>query len=154
MEAWSGIDVQLKRRHDLIPNVVEAVKGYMQHERKVLEDITNIRASLINAVTVKEKSQRENNLSSAFKSIFAVVENYPDFKANQAILELQKNLTEIEDQIQFARRYYNGTVRNFNILAESFPSNILASLFNFKPADFFEIEYATERNTPDVKFGT
>ena len=153
-EAWSGIDVQLKRRHDLIPNILEVVKGYMQFERKLLEDITNIRASLTNAVTVKEKSERENNLSGAFKSIFAVVENYPDIKANQDVLGLQKNLTETEDQIQLARRYYNGTVRNYNILVESFPSNILATIFNFKPADFFEIEYATERNTPDVKFGT
>lgn len=152
-EALSGIDVQLKRRHDLIPNIVEAVKGYVQYERNTLEDITNIRASLLKATTVKEKSEKENKLSGVFKSIFALAENYPDLKASKTFLELQKNLIEAEDQIQLARRYYNGTVRNYNILVESFPNNMLAAIFNFRLEDFFEIEYATERVVPDVKFG-
>jgi LemA protein len=153
-EALSGIDVQLKRRHDLIPNIVEAVKGYAQYESKTLEDITNIRAILAKATTVKEKFEKENKLSGAFKSIFALAENYPDLKASKAFLELQKSLTEIEDQIQLARRYYNGTVRNYNIAVESFPNNILAAILNFKPEAFFEIEYATERAVPDIKFGS
>ena len=153
-EAWSGMDVQLKRRHDLIPNIVEAVKGYMQHERRLLEEITNIRAKVIGLATVKEKGEAENSLSRTLKSIFAVAEAYPDLKANQSFLELQNSLTETEDQIQLARRYYNGTVRNNNILVESFPGNLVAQVFNFKPADFFEIEYATERQAPEVKLGS
>lgn len=153
-EALSGIDVQLKRRHDLIPNIVEAVKGYTQYERKTLEDITNIRASLFSTTTVKDKSEKENKLSAALKNIFALAENYPDLKASKTFLELQKSLTEAEDEIQLARRYYNGTVRNYNILVESFPNNMLAAIFNFRPEDFFEIEYATERAVPDVKFGS
>lgn len=153
-EAWSGIDVQLKRRHDLIPNITDTVKGYAQYERKLLEDITNIRSQIITAKDTREKGTLENNLSSALKSIFALVEGYPELKANKSFLDLQKNLSEIEDQIQLARRYYNGTVRNYNIAAESFPANIIAGLLGFKSADFFEIEYATERQVPDVKFGT
>ena len=152
-EASSGIDVQLKRRHDLIPNIVEAVKGYMQYERKLLEDITNIRARLAGVVDTKEKSGLENELSRGLKNIFAIAENYPDLKANKSFLDLQNSLVEVEDQIQLARRYYNGTVRNYNILAESFPSNLIARIFNFKTAGFFEIEYATERQVPDIKFG-
>lgn len=153
-EAWSGMDVQLKRRHDLIPNIIEAVKGYMQHERKLLEEVTNIRAKVIGLATVKEKGEAENSLSRTLKSIFAIAEAYPDLKANQSFLELQKSLTETEDQIQLARRYYNGTVRNYNILVESFPGNLVARAFSFKPADFFEIEYATERQAPEVKLGS
>jgi LemA protein len=154
-EAWSGIDVQLKRRHDLIPNIVEAVKGYMQHERKLFEDITNIRAKLAGtaATTIKETQEAEKGLSGVLKNIFAVAEAYPDLKANQDFLALQKGLTEIEDQIQLARRYYNGTVRNYNIAVQSFPGNLVANGFNFKEAEFFEIEYVTERQVPDVKFG-
>ena len=152
-EAWSGMDVQLKRRHDLIPNLVEAVKNYAQYERGVLTEITNIRTKLAQVTNPKEQTPLENGLSQAFKNIFALAEAYPDLKANKSYLELQKGLTEIEDQIQLARRYYNGTVRNYNIAVESFPGNLVAALFNFKPEDFFEIEYATERNVPDVKFG-
>ena len=151
-EALSGIDVQLKRRHDLIPNIVDAVKGYMQHERKVLEDVTQLRARVGDSKTVKEKGEAENGLSQVLKTIFAVAEAYPDLKANQNFLEVQKSLTDIEDQIQMARRYYNGTVRNYNILVESFPGNLIAKVFNFAPADFFEIEYVTERKVPDVRF--
>lgn len=151
-EAWSGIDVQLKRRYDLIPNIVEAVKGYARHERRVLEEVTSIRSKLMNAGTPGEKNELENGLSSGLKTIFALAEAYPDLKADRNFLELQKSLTDVEDQIQMARRYYNGTARNYNILAQTFPGNIVAGLFNFKKADFFEIEYATERKSPDVKF--
>lgn len=151
-EAWSGIDVQLKRRHDLIPNVVETVKGYKQHEQKTLEDITKLRAQLLCPVPMKDKGKLENDLSSALKSIFALAEAYPDLKANQNFLKLQETLTDIEDQIQLARRYYNGTVRNYNIAIQSFPGNLVAQLFLFKQAEFFELEYVTERKVLDVKF--
>ena len=150
-EAWSGIDVQLKRRYNLIPQIVEVVKGYRDYEQKLLEDVTKLRSEGINATAIKEKGAVENKLSQSLKSIFAVAENYPELKANQNFLELQKTLSLVEDQIQLARRYYNGTVRNYNILAESFPSNLLALFFKFKPFDYFEIEYATERKIPDVK---
>ncbi len=153
-EAWSGIDVQLKRRYNLIPNIVETVKGYMQHERKVLEEVTSLRSKITDTSGIKESGEGENRLSKALKSIFALAEAYPDLKANQGFINLHKNLAEIEDQIQLARRYYNGTVRNYNISVESFPGNLVAQLFNFKKADFFEIEYATEREVPDVKFGS
>ena len=151
-EGWSGIDVQLKRRYDLIPNLVETVKGYMQHERGVLENVTKLRAQVMGTGDLKEKAVLENNLSQALKSIFAVAENYPDLKANQNFIDLQKNLNEIENEIQLARRYYNGTVRNYNTDIQSFPSNIVASMFGFKEADFFEVEGAQERATPQVKF--
>ncbi|MFC1594342.1 LemA family protein [Candidatus Omnitrophota bacterium] len=153
-EAWSGIDVQLKRRHDLIPNIVVTVKGYAKHEKNTLEQVIKLRTEITGTKTVAEKGVAENNLSGMLKSIFALAEAYPDLKANKGFLELQNNLIEIEDNIQLARRYYNGTVRNFNIAVQTVPSNIVAGLFNFKAADFFEIEYATERKTPDVKFTT
>jgi len=116
-----------------------------------MEEITRMRGSMMTAMSVKEKGAAENGLSQTLKSIFAVAENYPDLKANQNFLNLQKTLVDTEDQIQMARRYYNGTTRNYNILAESFPSNLIARAFNFKGADYFEIEYATERKVPDVK---
>ncbi|MFB3896601.1 MAG: LemA family protein [bacterium] len=150
-EAWSGIDVQLKRRYDLIPNLVESVKGYSQHERKLYEDIANIRSQAISTQGVLEKGQIETALTQQLRSLIAVSERYPDLKANQNFLELQKSLTNIEDEIQLARRYYNGTVRDFNIRVESFPSNIIAMIFVFKRADFFEIEVATQREAPTVK---
>ena len=150
-EAWSGIDVQLKRRYDLIPNLVETVKGYSQHERKLFEDIANIRSQCMSTQGVVEKGQAENALTQQLRSLFAVAESYPDLKANQNFLDLQKNLTAIEDEIQLARRYYNGTVRDFNIRVESFPSNIIAFIFAFKRAEFFEIEVATQREAPTVK---
>jgi len=150
-EAWSGVDVQLKRRHDLIPAIVDTVKGYAHYEKNLMEEITRMRGSMMTAMSVKEKGAAENGLSQTLKSIFAVAENYPDLKANQNFLNLQKTLVDTEDQIQMARRYYNGTTRNYNILAESFPSNLIARAFNFKGADYFEIEYATERKVPDVK---
>ena len=151
-EAWSGIDVQLKRRHDLIPNIVEAVKGYKSYEQKTLADITQLRSQLMCPVPMKDKGKLENELSTALKSIFALAEAYPDLKANQNFLKLQETLTDIEDQIQLARRYYNGTVRNYNIAVQTFPNNFIAQLFLFKPAEFFELEYVTERKVPDVKF--
>ena len=152
-EAWSGIDVQLKRRHDLIPNVVETVKGYARHERKTFEEITRLRSKMTDPdMTVKETEKLESSFTQALKSIFALAEAYPDLKANQNFIELQKTLADVEEQLQLARRYYNGTVRDYNILVESFPNNILASLFHFDKAEYFEIELATERETPEVKF--
>ena len=150
-EAWSGIDVQLKRRHNLIPNLVTTVKGYSKHERNLFEDITEKRAKTIQIDNIKEKSTLETDLSGMLKTLFAVVEDYPDLKANDNFLDLQNQLTEIEDQIQYSRRYYNGTVRNYNIRVESFPNNIVSRIFNFKPEEFFEITFATERKTPEVK---
>jgi LemA protein len=151
-EAWSGIDVQLKRRHDLIPNLVETAKGYMQYERSVLQEITELRSKSMSATSVGEKGAVENALSRTLRSLFAVAEAYPDLKANQNFLDLQKNLTDTEEQIQLARRYYNGTVRDFNILVEAFPSALVASMFGFKLAEFFEIEAVAEREVPSVKF--
>ena len=150
-EAWSGIDVQLKRRHNLIPNLVTTVKGYSKHERNLFEDITEKRAKTIQVDNIKEKSTLETDLSGMLKTLFAVVEDYPDLRANENFLDLQNQLTEIEDQIQLSRRYYNGTVRNYNIRVESFPNNIFAGLFDFKPEEFFEITFATERKTLEVK---
>jgi LemA protein len=151
-ESFSGIDVQLKRRHDLIPNIVEAVKGYMQHERSVLENVTALRSQVMGATGIKERAALENNITQALKTLFAVAENYPDLKANQNFLELQRNLSEIENEIQLARRYYNGTVRDYNIQVQTFPSNLIAQVFQFKTADFFEAEAAEEREAPGVKF--
>ncbi len=151
-EGWSGIDVQLKRRTDLIPNLLESVKGYMKHERELLSEVTRLRAESLKITDVPAKSQVENALSRSLANLFAVAENYPDLKANQNFLDLQRQLGEIEDQIQMSRRYYNGTVRNFNILIESFPSNLVAKQFNFSQANFFELEDEAERAVPQVKF--
>jgi LemA protein len=150
-EAWSGIDVQLKRRHNLVPNLVASVRGYSQHERNLLEDITRKRSEAAKIESIKEKAPAESDLSGMLKNLFAVVENYPDLKANQNFLDLQNQLVEIEDQLQYARRYYNGAVRNYNIRVESFPSNIIAGVFDFKQDSFFEITLATARSTPEVK---
>lgn len=150
-EAWSGIDVQLKRRYNLIPNIVESVKGYSKHERRLFEDVARLRSRCIDANGTREQGEAENALSRTIKSLFAVAEDYPDLKASRSFLDLQKNLVEIEDQIQLARRYYNGTVRNFNIRVESFPGMLVAGLCGFTQADFFEIEYATEREAPEIK---
>ena len=150
-EAWSGIDVQLKRRYNLIPNLVETVRGYSLHERKLFEDITEKRSNTLSINDRHEKAAAETDISGMLKNIFAVVENYPDLKANENFLDLQKQLTDIEDQLQYARRYFNGTVRRYNIRIESFPSNIIAAVFDFKQEEFFEITLATERNVPEVK---
>ncbi len=149
-EAWSGIDVQLKRRHNLIPNLVQTVKAYSKHERDLFNEITEKRSKTINIENIKEKAAAEADISGLLKSLFLVVEDYPDLKANINFIDLQKQLTEIEDQIQYARRYYNGTVRRYNIRVESFPGNIVAGIFDFKQEDYFEITLATERSTPEV----
>lgn len=151
-EGWSGIDVQLKRRSDLIPNLIETVKGYMGHEKGVLEDVTAMRAKAMNAEALPERAQAEGMLSAALSKMFALAENYPDLKASANFIELQKSLSDIEDQLQLARRYYNGTARNFNIMIESFPSSIIANLFHFNKANYFEVESAAEREAPKVKF--
>ena len=150
-EAWSGIDVQLKRRHNLIPNLVESVKGYSNYERNLLENITQKRSEAAKIESIKEKAPAESDLSGMLKNLFIVAENYPDLKANKNFLDLQNRLVEIEDQLQYARRYYNGAVRNYNIRVESFPSNIISGIFDFKQDNFFEISLATERSTPEVK---
>jgi LemA protein len=152
LEGWSGIDVQLKRRADLIPNLLETVKGYMGHERGVLEKLTELRAQSLKATQVGEKGRVEGALGAALGNLFAVAENYPDLKASQNFIELQKSLADIEDQIQMARRYYNGAVRNLNILIGSFPSNLVAGAFNFTPAEYFELEDTGERAVPKVAF--
>ncbi len=151
-EGWSGIDVQLKRRADLIPNLLEAVKGYLQHERGLLERVTELRARSLQAGSVAEKSEAEGMLTRALGNLFAVAENYPDLKADQNFLDLHRALSETEDQIQLARRYYNGTVRNLNIMVESFPSNVVARTFGFSRAEFFEIEDPGDRAVPRVSF--
>jgi LemA protein len=151
-EAWSDIDVQLKRRYDLIPNLIEAVKGYMTHEANVFEKVTEARAKAISATGTAEKAQAENALSGALKTLFAVSENYPQLRASENFSKLQEELSDTENKIQASRRFYNGNARDFNIRQETFPSNIIAALFGFKKAEFFEIEEAGERKAPEVKF--
>lgn len=153
-EAWADIDVQLKRRYDLIPNLVETVKGYATHEREAFENVTKARTAAMGATTVKDHGQAENMLTDALKSIFAVAEAYPDLKANQNFLELQRELSDTENKIQAARRFYNGNVRDLNTMIQSFPSNVIASTFAFKEAEFFELgenEQAAKNPVP-VKF--
>lgn len=151
-EAWSGIEVQLKRRYDLIPNLVESVKGYGAHEKGLFEEIASLRSRCMSAENPADKGKAENMLSEGLRRLFAVAEAYPQLRASENFIDLQKNLSEIEDQIQLARRYYNGNVRNFNMLVEQFPSVIIARLFGFRIADFFEIENAIEKQAPQVKF--
>ncbi len=150
--AWSQIDVQLKRRHDLIPNLVETAKGYMEHERGTFEAITEARSKAMGARTVSESSQAEGGLSDALSKFMLVVENYPDLKANQNFLSLQEELTSTENKIAFARQGYNDQVLFFNNKIQMFPSNIIANSFNFNTRDFFEIESAAEREVPKVSF--
>ena len=151
-EGLSGIDVQLKRRADLIPNLLETVKGYMGHERQVLERVTELRTRSLQAGSVAEKGQVEGMLTEALRTLFAVAENYPDLKASQNFMEVQKSLADIEEQIQLSRRYYNGAARNLNILVESFPSNIVARLFGFSQVEYFELEDQADRAVPRVSF--
>jgi len=140
-EAWSDIEVQLKRRYDLIPNLINTVKGYMKHESGTLQKIVEARTAAMNAVgEMKEMSKVEGTLSSALKSVFALAENYPELKANTNFLELQRELRDTEDKIQSARRFYNGNVLAFNTKTEQFPSNIVAAMFHFEAKDFFELE--------------
>lgn len=156
-DAWSGIEVQLKRRYNLIPNLVQTVKGYAAQEKTVFENVTKARASALNAKTPGEQGKAENMLSGTLKTLFAVAENYPQLKSNQNFLDLQKELAMTEDKIQASRRFYNGTVRDFNTKLEVFPNNVLAGLFSFKKAEFFQIEGTPEevkktKAVPEVKF--
>ncbi|HEO72560.1 MAG TPA: LemA family protein [Candidatus Hydrogenedentes bacterium] len=152
--AWSQIDVQLKRRHDLIPNLVETAKGYMKHERETLENITKARnlATQKSGAPVGEQAQAEQGLSQALSNFFVVVENYPDLKANQNFLALQEELTSTENKIGFARQAYNDQAMQFNNKIQMFPSSIVAGMFNFQAAEYFEIENAAEREAPKVSF--
>ncbi|MFD2648710.1 LemA family protein [Devosia albogilva] len=153
-EGWSGIDVQLKRRTDLIPNLLETVKGYMGHERETLEAVTNARAAATSAAagTPAQRAQAEGQLSQALGRLIATAEAYPDLKASTNFLEFQAALQTIEDEIQMARRYYNGAVRNLNVMVESVPSNFIAGPFGFQKAEYFELENPADRAVPSVKF--
>lgn len=153
-EGWSGIDVQLKRRADLIPNLLETVKGYMAHERETLEAVTNARAAATAGqnASPEQRAQLEGALSGALGRLMAVAESYPDLKANTTFLEFQAALQKIEDELQLARRYYNGTARNLNVAVQSFPSSIVANMFHFTTVQYFEIENAADRAVPQVKF--
>jgi len=153
-EGWSGIDVQLKRRTDLIPNLMETVKGYMAHERETLDAVVNARARATSAAAAgpEARAQAEGELSAALGRLLAVAEAYPDLKANTTFLEFQNALQGVEEEIQMARRYYNGAVRNLNIQVESFPSNLVANAFKFEQAEYFELENEAERAVPQVKF--
>jgi LemA protein len=149
--AWSNIDVQLKRRHDLIPNLVETVKGYAAHEKTTLEDITKYRSMAMQATTPADKAAAENQLTGSLKSLFAVAENYPDLKASQQFTQLQSALSQTEDSIQNSRSGYNAAVQNLNTRVQSFPGSILAGMFGFQPRQFFEVA-ATDREPVAVKF--
>ena len=149
--AWSQIDVQLKRRTDLIPNLVETVKGYATHEKTVFENVTKARSSLMNAKTVQENAEANNQLTDTLKSLFAVAENYPDLKASENFRQLQAQLSETEDKIAYSRQFYNDTVLMFNNKVQVFPSNVLANLFHFNEAEYFEVA-DSERSVPEVKF--
>lgn len=150
-EGWSGIDVQLKRRYDLIPNLVAVVKQYGLHEKEILEKVTALRSSSMSAQTVVQKMDAEQGLSSALKTLFAVAENYPNLKANENFLRLQDQLSHIENEIQLGRRYYNGAARNYNITRATFPTTLIALLFGFAKSDYFEI-HSNERENPGVRF--
>jgi LemA protein len=151
-EAWSGIDVQLKKRYDLIPNLIETVKGYATHERETLESVTNARAAALSAKGVENQQAAENNLNRAITGLFAVAERYPDLKSNTNFLQMQQDLSAIEQDIERARRYYNGSVRDQNILIDSFPSNMVANSFGFQKSPFFELDNEGERAVPKVSF--
>jgi len=150
-EAWSGIDVQLKKRHDLIPRLVETVQGYASHERNLLEAITSLRTQGMSASSVKDTETAEVGLSKALGKLFVVVENYPELKASQNFLELQRDISKVENDLQKARRYYNGTVRNYNILIEQFPSSLIAGVAGHRQQEFFDIGNESERSAPEFK---
>lgn len=151
-EAWSDIDVQLKRRYDLIPNLVETVKGYATHEKEVFERVTQARAQAMGAQTPAAHAQAENMLTGALKSLFAVAENYPELRASENFAKLQDELSDTENKIQASRRFYNGNVRDFNTALQVFPTNIVANMLGFKSREFFEIEEPKEREAVAVKF--
>ena len=148
-EAWAGIDVQLQKRAELVPNLVQTVKGYTSHESSVLEELTRIRSEKESGVN--QRAAQETALSKSLGRLFALAEEYPDLKASEGFQQLHSSLVEIEEHLQFARRYYNGAVRDNNNLVESFPSNIVAGMFKFSLAEFFEIELASQRSVPDVE---
>jgi len=151
-EAWSDIKVQLKRRYDLIPNLVETVKGYAKQEKSVLENVTKARTAAMSAKGIGDSLKKENALAGTLKTLFAVAENYPDLKANANFLELQRELSDTENKIQASRRFYNGNVRDLNIAIQTFPTNIIANLFKFKKKDLFELASKKEAENPKVKF--
>lgn len=151
-EAWSDIDIQLKRRFNLIPNLVNTVKGYAKHESSVFENVTKARAQAMQAGTPEEKAESENMLKGTLKSLFAVSENYPELKANQNFLELQRELSDTENKIEYSRRFYNANVRDLNIKVQVFPANIIANMFGFKQMEMFEVKDASVRETPNVQF--
>jgi LemA protein len=151
--SWSDIDVHLKKRYDLVPNLVETVKGYATHEKGVFENVTMARAAAMKAANPADKAKAENMFSETLKSLFAVAEAYPQLRANENFMQLQQQLKDIEDNIEYARRYYNAVVRDYNIMTESFPSNIVASQFRFDKSEFFELEEAgAERKPVKVNF--
>ncbi|MCX5675732.1 MAG: LemA family protein [Planctomycetota bacterium] len=150
--AWSQIDVQLKRRYDLIPNLVETVKGYAAHEKETFERVIQARQAGIAASTVKDQQAAENMITGALRQLFALSEAYPNLKANENFMRLQEELASTENKIGFARQYYNDAVQTFNTRQEVFPANLVASMLGFQPAEFFEIEEATQREAPKVKF--
>ena len=150
--AWSQIDVQLKRRYDLIPNLVETVKGYAKHEREVFENVTKARAACMSAAGPADAAKAENFLSQTLKSLFAVAEAYPELKANQNFLALQEELASTENKVSFARQFYNDTVMRYNTRIQTVPANIVAGMFSFKAEEFFQTENAAERQAPKVQF--
>jgi LemA protein len=151
-EAWSGIDVQLKRRHDLIPNVIETVKGFAKQEENIFSEVTRLRSAAMQAGTPQDKGQAENALSAGLNRIFAISEAYPELKSSENFLDLQKQLQGVEHELQLARRYYNGTTRDYNTAIESFPTLFVAGAMGFKAAGFFELEDPSERSVPKVAF--
>ena len=153
-EAWSDIDVQLKRRYDLIPNLVETVKGYAKHEKAVFENVTKARAEAMSAKGLPNQAKAENQITEALKSVFAVAENYPSLKANENCAKLQDELTDTENKIEAARRFYNGNIRDFNIAIEVFPANVVAGMFGYKRRNLFEIENAAQKEPVKVDFGS
>jgi len=150
-EAWAGIDVQLQRRHELVPNLVATVKGYMKHESGVLERVTRLRGDP--EMKREERASQESGLSRSIGRLFALAEDYPELKASEGFSQLHESLVEIEEQLQYSRRYYNGSVRDNNNLVEGFPSMLIARSFSFRPAVFFEIELASQRASPDIDLG-
>jgi LemA protein len=150
--AWSDIDIQLKRRHDLIPNIVETVKGYAAHEKGTFENIAKWRSAAMGATAPEDRAQAENQLTGALRQLFAVAEAYPQLKASEQFTQLTQSLQEVEDAIQNARRYYNAVIRDYNTKIQTFPGNIFAGMFGFQPRQFFELTAPAEREVPQVKF--
>lgn len=151
-EAWSGIDVQLKRRYDLIPNLVETVKGYTKHEEGIFTEVARLRSAAINASSPEAKGHAEAALTAGLRTVFAVAEAYPELKANDNFRDLQQSLQKVEEELQLARRYYNGTTREYNTAIETFPNVLLAGAMGFKQAGYFELDDVSERNAPKVAF--